>query len=86
MDGMINHIFCNTSTDWLCNQLGQKEISYFRQPFSNQVANEGKYLNKEIVGKYGLVPDTHHGNANWHKIVVMEHVMVKILVPFVNEL
>lgn len=73
-------------TDWLCSQLDQKGISYFRQPYSNQVAIESKYLNKEIVEKYGLVPDTHDGAANWYKIVVMEHVTVDVLVPFVMEL
>lgn len=73
-------------TDWLCNQLDQKGISYFRQPFSNQVAIEGRYINKEIEEKYGLVPDTHHGNANWYKIVVMEHVTVDVLAPFVKDI
>jgi glutamate/tyrosine decarboxylase-like PLP-dependent enzyme len=73
-------------TDWLCDQLDQKGISFFRQPFSNQVAIEGKYINKEIEEKYGLVPDTHHGNANWYKIVVMEHVTVDVLAPFVKDI
>lgn len=72
--------------DWLCTQLENKNISYFRQPYSNQVAIEAKYLNKEIVEKYGLVPDTHDGKANWYKIVVMEHVTVDVMAPFVDEL
>ena len=73
-------------TDWLCNQLEAKNISFFRQPYSNQVAIEGKYLNREIVEKYGLVPDTHDGKANWYKIVVMEHVTIDVLAPFIDEL
>lgn len=73
-------------TDWLCNQLMEKNISFFRQPHSNQVAIESKYLNKNIVEKYGLVPDTHDGNPNWYKIVVMEHVTIDVLVPFVSEI
>lgn len=72
-------------TDWLCNQLQSKGISFFRQPYSNQVAIESKFLRKEIVEKYGLVPDTHKGNPGWYKIVVMEHVTVDILAPFVDE-
>lgn len=72
--------------DWLCAKLDAKGITYFRQPYSNQVAIEAKYLNKEIVEKYGLVPDTHAGEANWYKIVVMEHVTVDVLAPFVKEL
>jgi glutamate/tyrosine decarboxylase-like PLP-dependent enzyme len=73
-------------TDWLCNQLQAKGISFFRQQFSNQVAIESKFLNQEIVEKYGLVPDTHQGEPRWYKIVVMEHVTVDVLIPFVHEL
>ena len=73
-------------TDWLCSQLELKGITYFRQPYSNQVAIEQKFLNKETVEKYGLVPDTHSGDVHWYKIVVMEHVTVDVLAPFVEEL
>ena len=72
-------------TDWLCNQLMEKHVSFFRQPYSNQVAIEAKFLNKEIVEKYGLVPDTHNSTPNWYKIVVMEHVTVDVLAPFIEE-
>ncbi len=72
-------------TDWLCAKLDAKEITYFRQPYSNQVAIEGKFLTKRMVDKYGLVPDTHNGEADWYKIVVMEHVTVDVLAPFVEE-
>ncbi len=73
-------------TDWLCRQLDEKGISYFREPYSNQVAIEGKYLEKKLVEKYGLVPDTHGNLPKWYKIVVMEHVTVDVLAPFVAEL
>jgi len=73
-------------TNWLCNKLDEKGVSYFRQPYSNQVAIEGKFLNTDIVEKYGLVPDTHSGVANWYKIVVMEHVTIDVLAPFIKEL
>jgi len=72
-------------TDWLCYQLHSKGIAFFRQPYSNQVAIESKFLSKKIVEKYGLVPDTHTGNPSWYKIVVMEHVTVDVLAPFVDE-
>jgi tyrosine decarboxylase/aspartate 1-decarboxylase len=73
-------------TDWLCDQLGQKNIRFFREEYSNQVAIENKYLTRELVEKYGLVPDTHGESPNWYKIVVMEHVTVDVLEPFVAEL
>ncbi|MCG8308158.1 MAG: pyridoxal-dependent decarboxylase [Cytophagales bacterium] len=73
-------------TDWLCNRLKEKGISYFRQPYSNQVAIESRFLTKEIVEKYGLVPDTHTNTPSWYKIVVMEHVTVDVLAPFIEEI
>ena len=73
-------------TDWLCSKLDQYDIGYFRQPFSNQVAIESAYVNNELVEKYGLVPDTHGGDSRWFKIVVMEHVTVDVMEPFVQEL
>ena len=73
-------------TDWLCKELENRNMSYFRQPYSNQVAIEAKNLSKDIVEKYGLVPDTHEDEAHWYKIVVMEHVTVDVLAPFVDAL
>lgn len=73
-------------TNWLCKELGQKGIPYFRQEFSNQVSIESRFVPKGIAIKYGLVPDTHDDNPGWYKIVVMEHVSIDILVPFINEL
>ncbi len=73
-------------TDWLCEKLKEKKVVFFRQPYSNQVAIESRFLPKAIVEKYGLVPDTHSGKPSWYKIVVMEHVTVDVLEPFINEL
>lgn len=73
-------------TEWLCEKLEQKKISFFRQPFSNQVSIESKFVSHELAEKYGLVPDTHDSNPNWYKIVVMEHVTVDVMAPFVAEL
>ncbi len=73
-------------TDWLCEKLEQKEIPFFRQPFSNQVSIESKFVSRALAEKYGLVPDTHDGKPNWYKIVVMEHVTVDVMAPFVEEL
>lgn len=72
-------------TNWLCEQLKTKTIGFFRQPYSNQVAIESRFLTREIVDKYGLVPDTHSGSPSWYKIVVMEHVTIDVLEPFIGE-
>ena len=73
-------------TNWLCNQLEEKRIPFFRQPFSNQVSIESTFIPPEVAEKYGLVPDTHDDRPNWYKIVVMEHVTVDVMAPFVEEL
>jgi glutamate/tyrosine decarboxylase-like PLP-dependent enzyme len=73
-------------TSWLCEQLKSRGVVFFRQPYSNQVAIESRFLDKDIVEKYGLVPDTHTGSPQWYKIVVMEHVTVDVLEPFINEI
>ena len=73
-------------TEWLCNQLEMKGITFFRQPYSNQVTIESKFISNSIAAKYGLVPDSHNSKPNWYKIVVMEHVTVDVMVPFVEEL
>ena len=73
-------------TDWLCDKLREKGIRFFRQEFSNQVSIESSFISPEVAEKYGLVPDTHDGNPNWYKVVVMEHVTVDVMAPFVTEL
>lgn len=61
-------------TDRLCMNLAEREIPYYRNPFMNIVAIKGTAVPKEIVRQFILVPDTHEGEPNWVKIVVMEHV------------
>lgn len=73
-------------TDWLCDQLVKKGISFFRQAHSNQVSIESTYISPQLAEKYGLVPDAHDSNPEWYKIVVMEHVYLDVMVPFVEEL
>lgn len=73
-------------TNWLCEQLERKGVVFFRQPYSNQVAIQSRFVNRNLVEKYGLVPDTHTNSPGWYKIVVMEHVTVDVLEPFINDL
>jgi tyrosine decarboxylase/aspartate 1-decarboxylase len=76
----------NYRTNWLCNQLREMNIEFYRHPSSNIVAIRAKHIKHELAHKYGLVPDTHNNNPNWYKIVLMEHVHVDHLLPFVEEL
>lgn len=61
-------------TDRLCRNLEERDIPYFRNPFMNIIAIKGSAIPQEIVRQFLLVPDTHEGEPNWVKIVVMEHV------------
>lgn len=72
-------------TDWLCNALDNKGIEYYRNKFSNIVTINSLQLNKDIVQKFGLVPDNHM-NPKWHKIVVMDHVTIEKLESFINNI
>lgn len=72
-------------TDWLCDQLNLLKLDYFRDPHSNIVTIRSSSMTQEIAEKYHLVPDNHH-DASWYKVVVMEHVTLEKLLPFVEEL
>lgn len=72
--------------DWLEKQLKELKVEFFRYPGSNIVTMKSKYIPKALVDKYGLVPDSHEGEAKWYKVVIMDHVSVDDMVPFVEEL
>lgn len=85
-NGWVEKIFIlQKRTDWLCSQLDELEIQYFRDPFSNIVTIESNQIPIELVDKYGLVPD-NHSNPKWFKIVVMDHVLIEKMEPFIQEL
>ena len=66
-------------TSWLCNQLDELNLSYFRNPFSNIVTIQSKHVKPILANQFGLVPDNHGEKPNWYKIVVMDHVTVEKL-------
>jgi glutamate/tyrosine decarboxylase-like PLP-dependent enzyme len=85
-NGWFEKIFVlQKRTEWLCEQLDELKLDYFRDPFSNIVTIRSSSMTHELAAKYHLVPDNHH-EANWYKIVVMEHVTLEKLVPFIDEL
>ena len=71
-------------TTWLCEQLEERKIAYFRYPDANIVTMKASYLNPKLCKKYGLVPDNHQ-QPDWFKIVVMDHVTVEKLEAFLAD-
>ena len=65
----------NYRTDWLCRQLEQRAIPFFRQPGSNIVTIRSGAVPEAVARKFALIPDSHH-EPSWYKVVVMDHVTV----------
>lgn len=85
-NGWFEKIFIlQKRTDWLCEQLDELGLDYFRNPHSNIVTIRSSSITQELASKYYLVPDNHH-EANWYKIVVMEHVTLEKMLPLIEEL
>lgn len=85
-NGWFEKIFIlQKRTDWLCEQLDELGLDYFRNPHSNIVTIRSSSITHELASKYYLVPDNHH-EANWYKIVVMEHVTLEKMLPLIEEL
>lgn len=75
-----------TRTDWLCKELDEFEIKYFREPYMNIVTIRAEYIPSQIAEKFDLVPQKHNKDNEWYKIVVMDHVETEDLEQFINEL
>ncbi|MCB0429193.1 MAG: aspartate aminotransferase family protein [Flavobacteriales bacterium] len=69
-------------TDRLCETLDKKGIAYYRHPHMNIVTIRGNAISHKVAEKFVLVPDTHEGEPNWWKIVVMDHVTQGMLDRF----
>jgi glutamate/tyrosine decarboxylase-like PLP-dependent enzyme len=73
-------------TQFLCHELDQLNINYFREPFMNIVTIHSRHIPEEIAVKYNLVPEQHNEDNKWYKVVLMDHVEVQHLTAFINEL
>lgn len=73
-------------SSWLCEQLDQLSVPYFRASYSNIVTMDASYIPQSVVEKFGLVPDSHSGNYKWVKVVIMDHVKLDLLENFVTDL
>lgn len=72
-------------TQWLCEQLDDLNIRYYRNPNANIVTIRSEFVSVEIAKEFGLVPDNHH-QPKWFKVVVMDHVTIEKLMPLVKKL
>ncbi|MDX5326161.1 MAG: pyridoxal-dependent decarboxylase [Bacteroidota bacterium] len=72
--------------NWLAEQLNELGVRYYRYPKSNILTLDAKQIPESLAEKFGLVPDSHGEHARWYKIVIMDHVTIDNLLPFVNEL
>ncbi|MEM6377712.1 MAG: pyridoxal-dependent decarboxylase, partial [Bacteroidota bacterium] len=72
-------------TQWLCDQLDNLAIPYFREASANIVTIHAEAIDKALAYEYGLVPD-NHADPKWFKIVVMDHVSVDKMQPFIEKL
>lgn len=73
-------------TSYLCKELDQLNIEYFREPFVNIVTIKSQYIPHELAEKYNLVPQQHNDQNQWYKIVLMDHVEVEHLTTFIADL
>lgn len=73
-------------TQWLCDQLDQLKVTYFREPFMNIVTIQAEFIKEALVKKFDLVPQKHNGHNSWYKIVIMDHVEVDHLTTFITDL
>ncbi len=73
-------------TNWLCKQLDELDIKYFREEKMNIVTIHAEYIPKDIAEKYHLVPESHDGNNKWFKIVMMDHVEIDNLMELITAL
>ena len=73
-------------TDWLCHQLFDMNIPYFREPNMNIVTIKSSFIPEKLAHQFDLVPQKHTAENEWYKIVVMEHVEVDHLSKFLEKL
>lgn len=72
-------------TQWLCEQLTQLNIEFYRHPDANIITIKKSFVSESIAKKYWLVPDNHQ-NPTWFKIVVMDHVTLEKLTLLIEDL
>jgi glutamate/tyrosine decarboxylase-like PLP-dependent enzyme len=72
-------------TQWLCEQLEQRNVSFYRHPNANIVTIKTEFVHAQLAKAFGLVPDNHH-QPSWYKIVIMDHVTIEKMIPLLAEM
>jgi len=72
-------------TQWVCDQLHELGINFYRHEDLNIVTMNSGQFSKELAEEFNLVPD-NHDDPQWFKIVVMDHVTMDLLVEFIETL
>lgn len=72
-------------TSWMCQQLADLNIEFYRHPMCNIITIRNQYVTEEIASHFGLVPDNHEA-PKWYKIVIMEHVTIEKLMVLIDRL
>lgn len=72
-------------TDIVCSKLKELNVGFYRHPNSNIITIPKQFITDKIAHQFGLVPDNHH-SPNWYKIVIMDHVTMEKLNPFLDEM
>ena len=72
-------------TKWLCRALDDRGIRYYRNPHANIVTIKADAIDHKLAHRYGLIPDNHY-QPTWFKIVVMDHVTIDKMEPFIQDL
>ena len=72
--------------DWLAENLKNLNIPFFRAGKSNIITIAANYVTEDVANTYGLVPNTHDGNPDWYKVVVMDHVTIDSMEPMIRDL
>lgn len=70
----------------VCSALDELGVKYYRNPYVNIIAIRSEFISPNLAKRFYLVPDTHEGNPEWYKIVVMPHVKQGVLDDFLNHL
>lgn len=73
-------------TSWLCEQLDNMKIHYYREPFMNIVTIKATHISDEMAQRFDLVPQKHDDQNQWFKVIVMEHVEIDHLELLVEAL
>lgn len=73
-------------TQFLCKELDNLNIRYFREPHMNIVTIHSENIPEKVALEFDLVPQQHNKDNKWYKIVLMDHVEVEHLNAFIKQL